>query len=533
MLQNSRKSSNSMTRLLALILCAVLLLSVTSVFAGASEETVEEAPLEEPVYDRFGDVPISAPNDEGAGERYENVAWLVDNGILPATPPGFLFDPKSEVRLDAVALDSGTYRINALGIDFQVEEVFEMIEKFCGFVGIEYDLSKFVEWIATPLTVSQLVIILNDQLGSTLTATGDNLATYEEYIGLVTDAIKELDLPLVDKLVKEYDEVKDYTWIYSPSDEQKEAYLYCALRGWPTLNYQDKSTVGLWDTVTNAKFAQILYGSEKYLAKFYGTLDEYTLTDSAAIYDWAVEKGYVKVGEADKYTLSSEAILALAKLFPNFDPTAKYNDDGFRDMMSHEGDYTDEEIDAFLVGEVGAARLYLWQLGLGQPLYIWDEEAQRQSIDGVFSVDTLQWSFPSYLKKLASVGVPSLQKFIIDGAEVQIDAYNINNENYVKLRDVAILITDTEKKFEISFIDGRIVVINGLPYTPNGQEGLPKGTENVTALMSGDKLFVHGSDWDWITAYKINGANYYRLKDLGAALNAAVVDTTVDYDYEQ
>ncbi len=47
--------------------------------------------------------------------------------------------------------------------------------------------------------------------------------------------------------------------------------------------------------------------------------------------------------------------------------------------------------------------------------------------------------------------VKSSQKVSVDGKTVEIDAYNIEGSNYFKLRDVAVILSGTEKEFDVGF----------------------------------------------------------------------------------
>lgn len=54
---------------------------------------------------------------------------------------------------------------------------------------------------------------------------------------------------------------------------------------------------------------------------------------------------------------------------------------------------------------------------------------------------------------------PTSSKVLVNGNEVAFDAYNINGNNYFKLRDVANVINGSEKQFEVTW-DGSKNAIN-------------------------------------------------------------------------
>ena len=117
--------------------------------------------------------------------------------------------------------------------------------------------------------------------------------------------------------------------------------------------------------------------------------------------------------------------------------------------------------------------------------------------------------------------VPSDQLLTVDGVSVDVvAAYNIGGDNFFKLRDIAMLVV----LFNIRYSSGRIEIILGVPYIPNGTESTVKPSGYSSIIESNDKVYMDGSEVA-LAAYKIDGANYYRLRDLGT-----VFGFDVDYD---
>ena len=115
--------------------------------------------------------------------------------------------------------------------------------------------------------------------------------------------------------------------------------------------------------------------------------------------------------------------------------------------------------------------------------------------------------------------VPSAQRFMLDGAEVSPEAYNINGEHYVKLRDLAMLLSGTPAQFEVDYdAEANAVALStGAAYTPVGGE-LAAGPDRSGALaVSAQSLTVDG-EAKTLCAYNLAGNNFFRLQDLGALL---------------
>ena len=115
---------------------------------------------------------------------------------------------------------------------------------------------------------------------------------------------------------------------------------------------------------------------------------------------------------------------------------------------------------------------------------------------------------------------PSNDKLTVNGAEATPTVYNIDNSNYFKIRDVAALLNGTEKQFSVGY-DGEkqsVTATTGQGYDklPTDLAGAPAGAGEAKA--SGDAIYVNGAK---ITpeVYNINGNNYFKLRDLGQALD--------------
>ena len=124
--------------------------------------------------------------------------------------------------------------------------------------------------------------------------------------------------------------------------------------------------------------------------------------------------------------------------------------------------------------------------------------------------------------------LPTASKILVDGEEISFDAYNINGNNYFKLRDLAKVLSGTEKQFEVSWDNEAraINLISGKAYTPVGGEMTPgDGTEKVAQLTDAS-IYLNG-ELIKLTAYNIGGNNYFKLRDVGE-----VFDFDVSWDNE-
>lgn len=143
---------------------------------------------------------------------------------------------------------------------------------------------------------------------------------------------------------------------------------------------------------------------------------------------------------------------------------------------------------------------------------------------------------------LATVSAtPTASKVLVNSQAVSFEAYTINGNNYFKLRDLAKALNGSEKQFEVGW-DGpnnAIKITRGIAYTPDGTELVPSGRSGIqSATLSTSRVFINGVQAN-LTAYLIGGNNYFKLRDVGTAINFGVdwngtaniiaIDTSIRY----
>ncbi|MBQ6807626.1 MAG: cadherin-like beta sandwich domain-containing protein [Firmicutes bacterium] len=116
----------------------------------------------------------------------------------------------------------------------------------------------------------------------------------------------------------------------------------------------------------------------------------------------------------------------------------------------------------------------------------------------------------------------SKQNVTVNGTAKTLTAYNINGNNFLQLRDVALLLSGTAKGFGVSF-DGNTqsaYLTTGSTYTANGTENA--AISNYTrAALSTQKFYLNNTAIN-PAAFNIDGSNYVMLRDLGVLLNFGI-----------
>jgi len=107
-------------------------------------------------------------------------------------------------------------------------------------------------------------------------------------------------------------------------------------------------------------------------------------------------------------------------------------------------------------------------------------------------------------------------RVIVDGTVKTFDAYNIDNYNYFKLRDIAYILSGTKSQFDVTWDGSKntINLISGKAYTVTGGEmAAPAGNDTKTANLCTSTVLLDGKEIK-LTAYTIEGYNYFKLHDL-------------------
>lgn len=136
--------------------------------------------------------------------------------------------------------------------------------------------------------------------------------------------------------------------------------------------------------------------------------------------------------------------------------------------------------------------------------------------------------------------MPTNDRLTADGALQSPTVYKINDSNYFGIRDLAAILNGTGKQFSVGYDGGAnaVTATSGQPYEAAGTElaGAAQGGSK-DAMASNDAIYINGAKAS-VEVYKIDGSNYFKLRDLGKALDFYVgwtaeqgmfIDTTKSY----
>lgn len=119
--------------------------------------------------------------------------------------------------------------------------------------------------------------------------------------------------------------------------------------------------------------------------------------------------------------------------------------------------------------------------------------------------------------------VVSPQTVYVNNIKTDFEVYNIDGNNYFKLRDIALSLNNTKSQFSVAY-DASVKIITvttGKPYIADGSELQAGADQSATARKSNQRLMVDGSVAA-LSAYNIGGNNFFQLRELAQVIGFSV-----------
>lgn len=134
------------------------------------------------------------------------------------------------------------------------------------------------------------------------------------------------------------------------------------------------------------------------------------------------------------------------------------------------------------------------------------------------------------------------QEVTVDGTEIAVDTFEVDGVVYIKIRDIAQMLVDTQHEFEITWDDTfeLIDIYTNMDYTSTGAELVEKSyeTSQMIAYDTAPDLFKERSSTK-VYGYVIDGENCYDIETLAQKLDFSIqvnsaenyiaIDTTAQY----
>ncbi len=125
-----------------------------------------------------------------------------------------------------------------------------------------------------------------------------------------------------------------------------------------------------------------------------------------------------------------------------------------------------------------------------------------------------------------TVCMVSNQAVTLDGEEVTIAHYNVNGNNYFKLRDLACILNGSAYQYNVDYDSASrtVLIATGESYAAQATDMQIGEDRSDTCVLSNQPVSVNGETVS-VKAFNIGGENYVQLRDL-----AGYVGYGVDYD---
>ncbi len=114
--------------------------------------------------------------------------------------------------------------------------------------------------------------------------------------------------------------------------------------------------------------------------------------------------------------------------------------------------------------------------------------------------------------------LPSDAALMINGREYEISGYNVNNSNYYKIRDIAMLMSTTPARFNVTWdpdLNG-ISIETGMRYEIIGGELENEPVTTLEISETTSPIYIDGVLSEF-QAYTINGSTYFKIRDIADA----------------
>ena len=125
-----------------------------------------------------------------------------------------------------------------------------------------------------------------------------------------------------------------------------------------------------------------------------------------------------------------------------------------------------------------------------------------------FSHQSYGSDFEQALPYSKNVKVIEEGNYIFSG---NVSTYNINGLNYFQLRDLGSIMD-----FSVEYSDDTIYINTG--NKSHDQLSGDKDNDSKQAVLSNERLFIDGIEFNNITSYKIDGYNYYSIREICDAI---------------
>ena len=250
------------------------------------------------------------------------------------------------------------------------------------------------------------------------------------------------------------------------------------------------------------------------------TFDNVTNVEDVIVNEWTVNKSITANAPC---TITYVGVKDNKELDPNFDPFLICTDiESGEDYWA--GGYENPE-ECVITLDKGEYDIFVGNFGKGTThRLIVGDAVDGGTVD--VEPDIADMANIADIVGMPSTASPTVSTVLVNGKNVAFDAYTINDNNYFKLRDLAYVLSGSEKQFEVGWDEeaDAISLTSGITYTQVGGELAAGNAGDKDAYTTTSRIFLNEAEVKF-AAYNIDGNNYFKLRDIGGAF-----DFGVDWD---
>lgn len=114
-------------------------------------------------------------------------------------------------------------------------------------------------------------------------------------------------------------------------------------------------------------------------------------------------------------------------------------------------------------------------------------------------------------------------KLLVDGEDVEVSGYTVNDSNYYKIRDIAMVLRTTAARFDVAWDENlsAITISKGVKYTIVGGELSEDNGAALNVEQNSAPVYADGEEKE-VLSYNINGNTYFKIRDIGDMVGFAV-----------
>lgn len=174
----------------------------------------------------------------------------------------------------------------------------------------------------------------------------------------------------------------------------------------------------------------------------------------------------------------------------------------------------------------GAADGWFGQILLDNKFYVSTVTVPRTAdiANGLYGLPRYRITMEKTVSELlqhSAYAQPTVLSVALDGQAKSLPAYQINGDNYVNLRDIAVILNGSARQFSVYWSGSDFTLSSGQLYQADGKELAGLGSDVRTGKSMIGQVNINGT-YTTVAAYGVGSNYYFNLRNLGQKLGFQV-----------